>query len=63
MKYLEQSGRGLFEWYPLTFTYRLERNTKISVKIASIPAEIRTENLPNKSLVSYRHASLLSATL
>jgi hypothetical protein len=36
------------------------KSRKISVRIAGVPTEFRTENLPNISLKGYRYASLVS---
>jgi hypothetical protein len=45
-------------YYPSIFLDRLMEITKTSVRIASVPAEIKTEHLPNKSLEHYRYTSL-----
>jgi hypothetical protein len=40
-----------------------EENYETSVRIASVPAEIRTEHIPNTSLERYRYTNLLGKTL
>jgi hypothetical protein len=54
---LEGSGHGLVEVLPRNFLLGLRKTTKISVRIAGVPAEIRTDYLPNTKLEPQRYAS------
>jgi hypothetical protein len=57
---LEGSSYGIFEilsWHLLGETE--ENHKKGSVRIASVPAEIQTTNLPNTSLMCYLSDTLL----
>jgi hypothetical protein len=57
------SGWGLIEgWYSGILLEGLRRPTKTSVRIAGVPAEIRTEHFPNKSLCPYLLTNLFGNT-
>jgi hypothetical protein len=52
-KNFKGSGCGLIDYYPIILLYDLRNNANTSVYIAGVPAEIRTEHLPNTSLERY----------
>jgi hypothetical protein len=59
-KDLDEMRRDLIEALSGHFPWGTKKNTqKILVSIASAPAEIRTEHLPNWSLQRYRYNNLL----
>jgi hypothetical protein len=47
-------------YYPDIFLEGTRKSTKTSVRIAGVPADIRTANLENKSVDLYRYANPLS---
>jgi hypothetical protein len=51
---LEESACALWRYYSSIRLERMRKTIKLSARIASIPAEIRTEHFPNTCLERYR---------
>jgi hypothetical protein len=54
MNYLEENGHGLFKAFGWTDQ---GKPLRFSVRIASVPAGIKTEGLPNTTLGHHLHAN------
>jgi hypothetical protein len=59
---LEESDRGIIEVFSRHLLGETaENHKKISVRIACVPAEIRTEHIPNRNLERRRYANPFGA--
>jgi hypothetical protein len=57
----EESSAGFIEILSLNLSEGTEENHEKPVRIAGVPAEIRTDHIPNKRLERYQYDTALSA--